>query len=68
MDSHCITVPAWGTFAQGQLVDAVQRSLYSKDVSADEIIRLTIWSIISSNSRTLVGVILCVFSSPYPES
>ncbi|KIM33513.1 hypothetical protein M408DRAFT_19794 [Serendipita vermifera MAFF 305830] len=51
-------MPAWGTFAQGQLVDAVQRSLYSKDVTTDEIIRLALWSIVASNSRTLIGVIL----------
>ncbi|KAG8822512.1 hypothetical protein FRC17_009559, partial [Serendipita sp. 399] len=51
-------LPAWGTFAQGRLVDAVQRSLYSRDVPTEEIIRLAVSSIIASNLRHVISVIL----------
>lgn len=51
-------LPAWGTFAQGKLVDAVQRSLYSKDVPAEEIIRCAIWSLVASNMRPIINIIL----------
>lgn len=57
-----ITVPAWGTWSQGQLVDTVQRSLYSRDVPRDTIIRYTVISLIASNVTPFANALLWVRS------
>lgn len=57
-----IVVPAWGTWSQGQLVDAVQKSLYSRDVSRDLIVRYTVISLIASNISPVANVLLWVRS------
>jgi hypothetical protein len=53
-----IIVPAWGTWSQGQLVDAVQKSLYSRDVPRDVITRCTIISLIASNVAPVANALL----------
>ena len=58
-----IIVPAWGTWSQGQLVDAVQKSLYSQDVARDTIIRYTVISLIASNITPVANALLWVRSS-----
>lgn len=57
-----IIVPAWGTWSQGQLVDAVQKSLYSRDVTRDIIIRYTVISLIASNVSPVANSLLWVRS------
>ena len=57
-----LIVPAWGTWSQGQLVDAVQKSLYSRDVTRDIIIRYTVISLIASNVTPVANSLLWVRS------
>ena len=57
-----IIVPAWGTWSQGQLVDTVQKSLYSRDVTRDIIIRYTVISLVASNVPPVANSLLWVRS------
>lgn len=57
-ESFLSFLPVWATYSQGKLVDAVQRSLYTKEVPSDELLRLTIQSIIATNLRPLISIIL----------